>query len=266
MKSLISYYQDYDEDNRLCRSKSRQLEFLMTIEALAPYFKKKSSIADIGAGTGKYSFYFSQKGHEVTAVDIVPKHIKMMRKRKKENGDQLIKVHEGDARKLSFLPDATFDLVLCMGPFYHLRKIEDRYQCLNECKRIAKPGGVIAISYINKFFTIFGCLKCQVPLGKSLNSVLDENFKFKSKADQFLDVSFFCSPENIEKQVKGTGLKILDHIGLDGPFNLITKEIEQMNKAQFLNLYQYHRLTCREKSILGYSNHGLVVCRKKNTK
>lgn len=262
MKSLINYYQSYDEDNRLSGFKSRELEFLTTIEAIAPYLKKKSIIADIGAGTGKYSFYFSQKGYKTTAVDIVPKHVEIMRQRKKDSGDQSIEILKGDARKLSSLQDSSFDLVMCLGPFYHLRKADDRFKCLEECKRITRHKGIIAVSYINKYFTVLGSLKCQIDPGKSIETVLDENFKFKPKLDEFADISYFCSPENIEKQIKSSGLKIVDHLGLDGPFNFITNEIERMNEKQLKNFYKYHKLTCRERTILGYSNHGMVLCRK----
>lgn len=43
----------------------------------------------------------------------------------------------------------SFDVVLCLGPMYHLLKDEDRIKCIDECLRVLKPDGILAIAYIN---------------------------------------------------------------------------------------------------------------------
>ena len=44
-----------------------------------------------------------------------------------------------DARRLP-REDATADVVLLMGPLYHLQKREDRDMALGEARRVLKPG------------------------------------------------------------------------------------------------------------------------------
>jgi ubiquinone/menaquinone biosynthesis C-methylase UbiE len=260
---LANYYQQYDEDARLGKSRTRELEFQMTIEALAPCLKRKSRIADVGAGTGRYSFHFSRMGHAVTAVEPVPKHLDILEQRKRELSDDKIEILKGDARQLRSLGDRTFDLVLCLGPIYHLRKPADRAKCLSECRRIVKRNGHVAVAYINKHYAVSTYFKNRIDLGRKIISrIIAEDFRFTSNRDRFLDVSYFCSPTSMERQLTSAGFTIVDHLGLDGPFNLIEDKIEQMTRQQLAQFHQYHRATCRDASILGYSNHGLVICQR----
>lgn len=39
---------------------------------------------------------------------------------------------------LSFIPSETYDVVLCMGPLYHLIQGDDRIMVIQECKRVVK--------------------------------------------------------------------------------------------------------------------------------
>ena len=48
---------------------------------------------------------------------------------------------EADARDLSRWPDASFDAVLSLGPFYHLPVPKDREKAAAEMQRILQPGG-----------------------------------------------------------------------------------------------------------------------------
>jgi SAM-dependent methyltransferase len=51
-------------------------------------------------------------------------------------------VAEGDARGLQF-PDESFDIVLMMGPLYHLVERAQRDLALAEAKRVLRPAGVL---------------------------------------------------------------------------------------------------------------------------
>lgn len=58
----------------------------------------------------------------------------------------------------------SFDVVLCLGPMYHLIYEKDREKCISESLRILKKGGILAVAYINKHFV--------------LNSVMTQDKKF----------------------------------------------------------------------------------------
>jgi SAM-dependent methyltransferase len=45
----------------------------------------------------------------------------------------------------------TFDIVLCLGPLYHLLSSKDRTQVLENCLQLAKPGGYIVAAYVSVY-------------------------------------------------------------------------------------------------------------------
>jgi SAM-dependent methyltransferase len=56
----------------------------------------------------------------------------------------------GDARELPF-GDGEFDAVLLLGPLYHLPDRADRVRTLAECRRVLRPGGVVAAAAITRW-------------------------------------------------------------------------------------------------------------------
>ena len=46
--------------------------------------KGNLEILDCAAGTGAYAFYLADKGHNVTATDITPRHIKIINEQLKD--------------------------------------------------------------------------------------------------------------------------------------------------------------------------------------
>lgn len=77
---IIDFYTNYDEDGRLLR-KSRLPEYLTTMRYIEKYLKPNSKIIEIGAGTGRYSIVLAEKGYDVTAVELVPHNIEIIKKK-----------------------------------------------------------------------------------------------------------------------------------------------------------------------------------------
>jgi ubiquinone/menaquinone biosynthesis C-methylase UbiE len=155
MDAVIKHYEDYDEDNRLIRGKAQQIEFLTTVREIEALISPDSKILEIGAGTGRYSFYFAERGNSVTAVDITPKHIEIMKEKLSKYDKSIeISIELGDGRNLTGIESQSFDVALCFGPLYHLIRLEDRLKCVEECLRVLKKGGILAIAYVNRYFVM----------------------------------------------------------------------------------------------------------------
>lgn len=138
-------YDFFDEDKRLA-SKSGSIEFLTTIKYVKKYLRDSDNILDLGAGTGIYSIYFNNLGHEITAVELVEKHCNII----KEKSENSIKVVNSDALSyIKTLSDASMDIIFCFGPIYHMESYDKRMELLRECKRVVKENGKIFISIIN---------------------------------------------------------------------------------------------------------------------
>lgn len=146
MLEIKKYYEGYDEDSRLIKDNSHKVEFITTTHVLDEKIKVGSKILDVGAGTGRYSFYYLNKGNKITALDIVQKNVEIIREKSKAIKSENLEIDLGDVRDLSQFKSNTFDVVLCLGPMYHLSKEEDQIKCIDECLRVLKPDGILAIA------------------------------------------------------------------------------------------------------------------------
>ena len=108
--AVIDFYSNYDEDGRLLR-KSRMPEYLNTMRYIEKYLTHDAKIIEIGAGAGRYSFALAEKGYDVTAVDLTPKNVEIMKHKVKPN--HKIKIYEGDACDLSHLKVKHMILFCC---------------------------------------------------------------------------------------------------------------------------------------------------------
>ena len=146
MKEIIEYYNNYDEDGRL-KKKNRLPEYITTMRYIEKYLTPNSKIIEIGAGTGRYSITLADMGYDVTAVELVPHNIEIMKKKVKPEHN--IKIYQGNACDLSFIDSDTYDIVLLLGPMYHLFNDEDKNRAISEAIRVAKKGGIIYSAYCN---------------------------------------------------------------------------------------------------------------------
>lgn len=262
--SVISSYEEIDEENRLQSTNARKVEFLSTIEALFPYMKKGFKVLDCGCGVGIYSLYYARQGMDVTSLDLVPKHIQRLDEIASAENIE-IKTSVGNAVDLSAFVNQSFDITLCMGPLYHLIYKENLEACIKECIRVTKGNGIIAFSYISPF-SVFPCVvRGDIEkINKELAKKIIEDRKILSE-DQlcFWTDSNYYAPADIEELLNNCGLTIIDHLATDGQSIAFQNVINYFSQEQFAIWMDYHRMVCREKSILGASNHGLVITRKK---
>jgi ubiquinone/menaquinone biosynthesis C-methylase UbiE len=262
VKSILNkvqqFYQTYDEDVRLVKDNYHRVEFITTLYFLDDYLRPGLKVIDVGAGTGRYALYLAQQNCYVTALDIVPKNVALMKE--KGNRQSLnVDICEGDARDLSHFDDAEFDLVLCMGPLYHLKTEKDRRKALNESLRVLKPGGIIAAAYVNRYAShLMKILQDDQPFDtKFLNRIISKGLK-AGKTDSF----YFSFPAEIEQMMSDSGVTKEKDIGTDGITYILNSRPQKLTDSEFNYWLDYHLATCENESLLGYSLHGLFIGRK----
>ena len=148
---VVESYENYREEERLSTNNARRIEFITTVRALDELIVDKKKILDCAAGTGAYAFYLADKGHDVTATDITPRHIEVIKEVEK-NKTYKMDARVLDATDMSIFENETFDVVLNMGPFYHLIHEEDRKKCFEESLRVLKKGGLLITTYIPRYY------------------------------------------------------------------------------------------------------------------
>ena len=143
---LNQFYNEFcDEDKRL-EPKHRQLEFLTTDKYIQKYLKPGCRILEVGAGTGKYSLHYAEQGYQINAIEYVQHNLNILKS--KITKDMNIIAEQGDAIDLSRFDDETFDIVLVLGPLYHLYTDEDINKCIYEAKRVCKKDGIMMFAYL----------------------------------------------------------------------------------------------------------------------
>ncbi len=142
-------YEDGKEEYRSSESRYNNLEFYYTEKHISEYIGPSSSVIELGCGTGYYAMRFSKKCKEYIGIDITPENIEILNRKIFEFGLKNVIGKVGDATKLENIPNQCFDVVLCLGPLYHLSPNE-RELVFAECKRICKNGGIAVFAYINK--------------------------------------------------------------------------------------------------------------------
>jgi SAM-dependent methyltransferase len=135
---VIDHYgTDGFEDTRLRRTPHGRIEYVRTQELIRRHLPGAGSrILDVGGATGIHAAWLAADGHQVHVVDPVPTHVAA--------AAQLpgVTAAVGDARSLE-AADASFDVVMLMGPLYHLTEPADRTRALTEASRVLRPGRLV---------------------------------------------------------------------------------------------------------------------------
>jgi ubiquinone/menaquinone biosynthesis C-methylase UbiE len=245
------------EDGRATSSRANGLEFHYTAKLAGQYIGPSSSVIEIGCGTGYYGVHFADRCKEYVGVDLSQECIDMFNE-KIESG-QLPNVHAmvGDATRLDGIEDSRFDVVMALGPMYHLPP-DERDLVFAQCKRVCRSGGMIMMAYVSKVGVyVKGCLEFpdRYPDKQLTRSVLKDGM-----SDEMRGLFYFSMPEEMELQAKSHGLSLVRHAGVDFVFN--EKIINAMSEEQFEAWLDLADLMFESPSCTGLSNHSIVVFRK----
>jgi SAM-dependent methyltransferase len=249
--AIIDYYQHaYNEHTRFTQDKAHSVEFLTTMRLLTKHLPPGCRVLDCCAASGAYAFPLAKAGYRVTAGDLTPAHVDML---KEGNKDGLLEhIYEGNVLSMPFA-DESFDAVLCMGALYHLATAEERVRCLAECLRVLKAGGVFVFVYINRFaqfVTIFN--------GGGFSPEDLRLLRETGWAGIFYSMDF----GEADALVKGFPIEKIAEAGVDGPMYLLMERLNASSDGEFDAFMDYHLETCEQPSVLGQSIHGLWIGRK----
>ena len=259
MSYLEDYYNQYDEEGRLL-SRHGQVEYLTTMKYIRECLSGTvdPAILEIGAGTGRYSVTLAKQGHRVTAVELIPRNLEILKS--KLDGTERITPILGNALDLSVLPDASFSVTLVLGPMYHLYTREEKLQALAEAVRVTKPGGYLLVAYCMNEPTIISYV-----FGKNkLREVTDRHM---------LTPDWHCisEPKDLFEMVRTEEIVALDAevpvkriklVAADGATNYMRQVINAMDDETFSKWMDYHFTTCERQDLIGASHHTLDILQK----
>ncbi|WP_109852842.1 bifunctional 2-polyprenyl-6-hydroxyphenol methylase/3-demethylubiquinol 3-O-methyltransferase UbiG [Aquimarina sp. AU58] len=273
-KQLISrnielFYNTASEETRLNKGMG-VFEFERTKSLIEKYITTSpSKIIDIGGGTGKYSEWLANKGHQVHLVEPIPKHIKIAQDRADKLKNRF-SVHWGESRKLEF-PNNFADLILLHGPLYHLQKKEDRALSIREAKRVLKNNGIIlgfAINYTAS--TLVGLLNGLIHKKSFFEMCKNELTNgIHNPPDDFpwlLAEAYYHTPEQLKNEFISQELTYLTTYAVEGMAwldkNYFTNMLNDKKKETLLKLT---KITENDSYLLPFSPHMMIAVKKQIT-
>jgi 2-polyprenyl-3-methyl-5-hydroxy-6-metoxy-1,4-benzoquinol methylase len=143
-------YDSNHEEDRLERDDP--IEYAITLRYLERYVADGVTVADIGVGGGQYSALLAQRRCRIHLVDVSQHLLATTTARLRDRGlaAHIVTTQRASATDLSHLSAGSCEVVLLLGPLYHLLTPEERVGAVAEAARLLRPGGLIFAAGINR--------------------------------------------------------------------------------------------------------------------
>jgi ubiquinone/menaquinone biosynthesis C-methylase UbiE len=259
-----AYYERGDEAARLTGGfPSGPLERARTEEILLRYLRSAPlEILDVGGGPGVYAAWLAEQGHQVRVIDPIPLHVEQA-----EAAHPDVSAEVGDARRL-VRPDASADVVLMLGPLYHIVEKGDRLLALREAARVLKSGGLLFAAAISRFAALLDLLVRLDRLHEpEVFATVEESVKtgvFRGPGEAGLfTTAYFHRPRDLSVEIVEAGFDELEVLSVEGPGFLVPDfEDRWKDSERRQTMLRVARLVESEPEMLAAASHLIAVARK----
>lgn len=162
-------------------------------------------VVDIGCGGGILSEAMARQGAQVTAIDLADASLAVAKLHQLESGLQ-IRYEKISAESLAEREPAGFDVVTCLEMLEH---VPDPQSIVMACARLAKPGGHIFFSTINRNPKSY------------VFAILGAEYILKLLPRGTHDYAKFIKPSELAAWTRHSGLDAGELTGMT--YNLLTK-------------------------------------------
>jgi ubiquinone/menaquinone biosynthesis C-methylase UbiE len=266
-QEITAHYDLGLEEPRLQRSQG-MLEFVRTQEIVRRRIPPPPAVIwDVGGGPGIYSRWLASLGYEVHLLDAMALHVQQAKTASTSQPDHPIaSIQLGDARSIP-ASDRSANVVLLLGPLYHLIEKVDRLASLAEAARILKPNGILICAAISKFASAFD--------GMCRNFLADPVFLDIVKQDLdsgqhrnptnhpwYFTTAFFHHPDELAREMAESGFVVDQVLGVEGPGWLLQDFDERWKSPEGRErILWVARALEAEPTLLGMSAHLLGIGR-----
>jgi ubiquinone/menaquinone biosynthesis C-methylase UbiE len=227
-------------------------------------------VLDIGGGPGRYSIWLAGLGYDVTLADLSPDLLELAKEKAAEAGVELGGAFETNATDLSRFDDCSFDVVLCMGPFYHLVEEIDRKQALAELHRVLKPGGRVFAAFLNRFQTLRVAVNQDIPFFTPYTEDMIKSYHYTGILDWqgipgTFNLAYLFWPRDVAPFMESAGFETTELISSQSNAADVQKHLALFAQRQ-PELYEWAMSEfieqANEPSTLGSGFHILYIGRK----
>jgi ubiquinone/menaquinone biosynthesis C-methylase UbiE len=260
-QDVVRHYEGILEEERITLGLGR-LELLRTREVLERHLPNPPvSILDVGGGAGVHAAWLSDAGHRVHVVDLTPRHVRLIQA---ELGSKGVTAEVGDARSLA-VADNSFEVVLLLGPLYHLTNRADRIRALREARRAVGAGGMIAIAAINRFASLFDGLSREFLFDPAFRRIverdlIDGQHRNPSGHPNWFTTAYFHHPDELPAEAREAGLRPRELVGVEGLAGWLPRLGERWESEEGREAILYAaRAVEQEPTLMGLSSHLLLI-------
>jgi SAM-dependent methyltransferase len=257
-EDIRRYYDRGEERDRL--TAAHRLELIRTQELLTRLLPPPpAAVVDVGGGPGRYAAWLAGLGYEVVLVDAMPLHVEQAR----ALGG--FEARLGDARALD-LVDASADVVLLMGPLYHLVTRDERLRAWREAARVVRQGGLVVAALISRFAALLDGTAREFALQPTFRDAAHRSLAtgvLEPAPDVPFTTAYFHHPDEIQAEVTDAGLELGAVYGVEGPGEWMADVGARLDDDERRGvLLDLARSVEQEPSVLGVSPHLLVSAQR----
>lgn len=265
--AIVHYYELAPEEHRLERGPSL-LEALRTRELIGRFVPRPpATVLDVGGAAGAYALWMACDGYTVHLVDPVERLVKEAQRRSEISSRGLASCQIGDARELSF-PNQCADIILMLGPLYHLIDVHDRALALAEAVRVLRPGGYLFAAAISRWASLLDGLTSDLFADPQFARIAEQDLRdgqhrnSSGRLDYFT-TAYFHKPDDLRTEVASAGVELIGVFGVEGPGWILPDVSQRLaDPRQRQDLLRVARQVESEPAILAMSAHLLAVARK----
>jgi 2-polyprenyl-6-hydroxyphenyl methylase/3-demethylubiquinone-9 3-methyltransferase len=174
------------------------------INGLAPLAGRR--VVDVGCGGGILADSMARKGAQVLGIDLAGKALKVAQLHAAEAGTPSIEYREIAVETLAEEAPASFDTVTCMEMLEH---VPDPSSVVRACATLAKPGGWVFFSTINRNPKAF------------LYAIVGAEYLLKLLPQGTHEYARFIRPSELAQWCRDAGLVLQGTRGME--YNPLTK-------------------------------------------
>jgi SAM-dependent methyltransferase len=264
---ILDYYARAPEESRLEQGpfqleEARTRELILRFAPPAP-----ATVLDVGGAAGAYALWLAAAGYAVHLVDAAPRLVAEAARRSAAASYPLASCRVGDARALE-APDEGAEVVLLLGPLYHLTDPRDRIRALREAARVLKPGGWLFAAAISRWASALDGLSRDLFDDPRFATIVDDDLRDGVHCNpterlDYFTTAYFHRPTELADEVREVGLGLSGLYGVEGP-GWILPDISDRMAAPHRRaaLLRVARMLESEPAILASSAHLLAVARR----
>jgi SAM-dependent methyltransferase len=266
--AIGAYYDHAPEESRLemgaFRLEEARTRELILRHAPAP----PATVLDIGGAAGAYAFWLAELGYDVRLIDAAPRLVAIAQDRNQHAAHPLVSCTVGDARAILEAAESA-DVVLLLGPLYHLVDARDRHRALVEAARVLRANGVLIGAGISRWASALDGLSRDALSDAAFariveRDLLDGQHRNPTDALEYFTTAYFHRPDELRAEVSDAGFDVQGLYGVEGPGWMLPNFMERWNDERGRNnLLRVARMLESEPAMMGSSAHLVVAASKR---